>query len=105
MEKIKKVQTEAKEKARLMAQENANLTSRLILYQRREMSSGPLAATELSLQEALEREAHLKKLEVQLKKEIARLKDELFKVYYFSPLSSQTPLIFWISSWSDAIVS
>lgn len=78
-----------------MTEENAKLTSQLILYQRRETSSGPLEATELSLQEALDREAYLKKLEVQLKKEIARLKDDLFKVCTNSvPHPSQTPLIF-----------
>lgn len=82
MEKIREVQTEAKEKARVMAEENAKLASQLILHQHREISSGPLAATELSLQEALDREAQLKKLEVQLKKEIARLNDELYKVCF-----------------------
>ncbi|KAG0616287.1 hypothetical protein M758_5G103900 [Ceratodon purpureus] len=81
MKKIKEIQAEAKEKARSMTEENAKLASQIILYQRRDMSSGPLAATELSLQEALDREAHLKKLEVQLKKEIARLKDELLKAH------------------------
>lgn len=79
-ETIKRVQGEAKESSRTMAEENAKLTSQLLYYQRCGTSSGPLEATELSLQEALDREAQMKKLEVQLKKEIARLKDELFKV-------------------------
>ena len=87
MQKIKEVQAEAKEKARIMAEDNAKLASQLIQCQRRGLSSGPQAATELSLQEALDREANLQKLEVQLKKEIARLKDELIKVFItsFSP--------------------
>lgn len=80
METIKRLQAETKETSRIMAEENAKLATQLIHYQRCGMSSGPLEATELSLQEALDREAQLKKLEVQLKKEIARLKDELFKV-------------------------
>jgi hypothetical protein len=67
-----------------MTEENAKLTSQLILYQRRETSSGPLEATELSLQEALDREAYLKKLEVQLKKVCINS----------VPHPSQTPLIF-----------
>lgn len=80
MLKIKEVQAESKEKARIMAEENAKLASQLIQCQRRGIASGPQAATELSLQESLDREAQLQKLEVQLKKEIARLKDELIKV-------------------------
>lgn len=84
MQKIKEVQAEAKEKARIMAEENAKLASQMLQFQRRGMPSGPQAATELSLQEALDREAQLKRLEVQLKQEIARLKDELTKVCLFT---------------------
>lgn len=80
VQKIKEVQAEAKEKARIMAEENAKLASQLIQCQRRGMASGPQAATELSLQDALDRETQLQKLEVQLKKEVGRLKDELIKV-------------------------
>lgn len=91
METIKRIQVEANETARIMAEENAKLASQVNHYQRCGMTSGPLEATELSLQEALDREAQMKKLEVQLKQEIARLKDELFKVCINAiPYPSQT---------------
>jgi len=84
MQKIKEVQAEAKEKALIMAEENAKLASQLLQCQNRCMATGPQVATELALQEALDREAQLKRLEVQLKQEIARLKDELTKVCFNS---------------------
>jgi len=97
MQKIKEIQGEAKEKACIMVEENVKLASQLLQYQRRGMASGPQAATMLSLQEALDREAQLKRLEVQLKQEIARLQDELIKVCFnsnFLPLCIPSVIYF-----------
>lgn len=75
VEKLKEVKAEAKEKARTMTEDNAKLASQLLHLQRQSanVTSGNLAAKELSLQEALDREA-------QLKKEVETLKDDVLKV-------------------------
>lgn len=58
-----------------MTEENAKLASQLLHLQRQSgnATSGNLAAKELSLQEALDREA-------QLKREVETLKDDVLKV-------------------------
>lgn len=72
LQKIKEVQAEAKEKVRIMTEENVKLKNELVHCQHRCMAAGHQAATKLSLHEAMDRELQLK--------EISRLKDELVKV-------------------------
>lgn len=69
-DKLKEVQADAKEKARIMAEENAKLASQLAHLQRQSANHGigSLVAQEF-LQDALGREA--------------KLKDELAEVYFY----------------------
>nr|XP_024375591.1 centrosomal protein of 162 kDa-like isoform X5 [Physcomitrium patens] len=73
LQKIKEVQAEAKEKVRIMTEENVKLKNELVHCQHRCMAAGHQAATKLSLHEAMDRELQLK--------EISRLKDELVKAH------------------------
>jgi len=54
MQKIKEIQGEAKEKVRIMVEENAKLASQLLQCQHCGMASSPQATIELYLQEALD---------------------------------------------------
>lgn len=73
--KLEEIQAKAKENARSLSEENAKLASQLLHLQQQSacLSSGPLAAKELLLQDVLDHEA-------KLKEEVAVLEEKLTKV-------------------------
>lgn len=75
MGKLEEIQAKAKENARSLSEENARLASQLLHLQQQSasLSSGPLAAKELLLQDVLDHEA-------KLKEEVAVLEEKLTKV-------------------------